>query len=109
MDDPNRPATPRTGDSDSFVASSLQGGDCNEFNMFQMIKRLQQELQEKEKALQEKESVIEILQSQNQGLARTSAESIRAASLQSDKLEKSQNISDRRRAAASRSEPRQLN
>ena len=102
MDDPNRPATPRTGDSDSFVASSLQGGDCNEFNMFQMIKRLQQELQEKERT-------IEILQSQNQGLARTSAESIRAASLQSDKLEKSQNISDRRRAAASRSEPRQLN
>ena len=95
MDDPDRPATPRTGSS--FVASSLQGGDCNEFNMFQMIKRLQQELQEKEKALQEKESVIEILQSQNQGLARTSAESIRAASLQSDTLEKSQNISERRR------------
>ena len=78
MDDPNSPATPRPAGSN--VDSSLQGGDSAEFILLQTIKRLQQE---RDSALQEKDSALaalqkerrenETLRSQNQELAKSGA------------------------------------
>ena len=69
MDDPNCPATPRPASSIVASESSLQGGDCTEFNLLQMIRRLQAEnhdkdkehqrvLEEKERAHREKERAL---------------------------------------------------
>ena len=96
MDDPNIPATPRQ--DGSFVASSLQGGDSTEFNLLQTIRRLQQEQQEKDRALAEKDGALaekdgalaalvkenEMLRSQNQELAVTAKESAARATKKAD-------------------------
>ena len=89
MDDPNSPATPRQ--DGSFVASSLQGGDSTEFNLLQTIRRLQQEQQEKDRALAEKDGALaalvkenEMLRSQNQELAVTAKESAARATKKAD-------------------------